>query len=214
MLQAPHEAVLRAEIPPTPSGSLPTPLSTIPTSACVVSPYCCLGVVVILENQDTPLHPPSGRGDKRLRQADRKLHVEYWHELLAYVDAAYSIKFRRHYPWNNLTRKNLWNLARGYSAWEVMALWQLYMECQSWWAKKTYWSVYGMVRDSSRLMDDPQFRRIALKFEGRLAEEKYGVVIQHSRVFNSLFPCNTNELTVGHTTQVQKMPRKFFTNAD
>jgi hypothetical protein len=37
-------------------------------------------------------------------------------------------KFGRHYPWNNLAGKNLWNLARGYSSWEVMALWGLYLE--------------------------------------------------------------------------------------
>jgi hypothetical protein len=99
---------------PSPSGSLPAPLSTIPTSPWAIPVCFRLGVAVVLESEDTPLHPPSARGDKRRRQANEKPHVEYWRELLAHIDAAYREKFGRHYPWNNLARKNLWNLARGY----------------------------------------------------------------------------------------------------
>jgi len=142
---------------------------------------------VILESQDTPLHPPSGRGDKRRRQAKQKPHVEYWHELLAYIDAAYRKKFARHYQWNNLARKNLWNLARGYSAWEVMALWDLYLESESWWAVQTTWSVYGMIRDASRLMDDSRLKQRALMHEAHLATCRFAKHINTSDVFNSLF---------------------------
>jgi hypothetical protein len=184
---AQHEAVLQAEIPPSPSGSLPTPLSTIPTSPWAASPYLCLGVAVVLENQDTPLHPPSGRGDKRRRQANHRPHVQYWRELLAYIDATYRKKFGRHYPWNNLARKNLWNMARALTPWEVMALWDLYLESESWWAVQTTWSVYGMICDAGRLMDNSRLKQVAFVHKENLARKRYGRPSDAKAVFSSLF---------------------------
>jgi hypothetical protein len=146
-----------------------------------------LGVAVILESDDTPLHPPSGRGDKR-RQAKQKRHVEYWHELLAHVDASYRKKFGRHYPWNNLARRNIHNLGRVHCAWRVMALWDLYLESESWWAKQTGWSVYGMIRDSGRLMDDSRFKQIAFKHDQSLLERHSRGRANPGDIFNWLFP--------------------------
>lgn len=133
-------------------------------------------MAVILECEDTPLHPPSGRGrgDRGIRQANQKPRVEYWRELLAYVDASYLKKFGRHYSWSNLGRKNLWNLARGYSSWEVMALWDLYLASETSWARKTGWSVYGMIRDVGRLLDKPCFKKIAAHHEENLALQRNG----------------------------------------
>jgi hypothetical protein len=161
--QAELEAVLQAAVTPSPSGSLPTPLSTRPSSPRSERRSACSGVV--LRQETTPLHPPSGRGDKKIRQANQKPHVEYWREMLAYVDAAYRKRFGRHYRWNNLARRNLWNLARGYSAWDVMSLWDLYLSSSSCWAKQTGWSVYGMIRDMGHLIDDQQFKELARKHE-------------------------------------------------
>jgi hypothetical protein len=114
------------------------------------------------------------RGRRGSRQANLKPHVEYWRELLAYIDAAYRKKFGRHYAWSNLARKNLRNLARVYSAWETMALWDLYLESESWWARKTGWSVYGMIRDQGRLMDDPRLKQLARKHQETLANNSPG----------------------------------------
>jgi hypothetical protein len=149
---------------------------------------------VIRKGQDTPLHPPSGRGDKRRRQANEKPHVEYWRELLAYVDAAYRKKFGKHYPWSNLARKNLWNFARGYSSWEVMALWDLYLESESWWARQSGWSVYGMIRDAGRLMDDSRLKKLAANYEDGLAQYRIGMRIKTRDVFISLFSPSACEL--------------------
>lgn len=113
-------------------------------------------------------------GDKMLRQANQKPRVEFWRDLLAHIDAAYRQKFKRHYPWNNLVRKNLWNLARAYSSWEVMALWDLYLESETWWACQTGWSVYGMIRDAGRLMDDPQFKQLAFNHEQQISKQCSG----------------------------------------
>ena|SRR5437879_6205434 len=131
-------------------------------------------MAVIRKSQETPLHPPYARGDKGLRQANQKPHVEYWHEVLAHVDSVYAKKFGQHYPWNNLARKNLWNLARVHSAWGVMALWDLYLETESHWARRTGWSVYGMIRDAGRLTDDPRFKQLAFKHEESLARHRSG----------------------------------------
>jgi hypothetical protein len=67
-------------------------------------------------------------------------------------------KFGPHDPWSALARKNLWNLARAYSSCEVMSLWDLHLAGESWWAVKTTWSVYGMIRDTGRLLDDSRFK--------------------------------------------------------
>src|SRR6266699_6786268 len=161
LLQAQHEAVLRAEFPPSPSGSLPAPFSTKPTSPLAVFVCSHPGVGVTWKGEATPPSSLSGRGDKRRRQAIEKPHVEYWRELLAHIDLAYRKKFGRHYPWNNLARLNIHNLGRVHYAWRVMALWDLYLESESWWARRTGCSVYGMIRDAGRLMDDTRFRQLA-----------------------------------------------------
>ncbi len=134
--------------------------------------------------QETPLHPPYPRGDRTLRQANQKPHVEYWHELLAYIDSAYVQKLGSHYPWNNLARKNLWNMARVHSAWGVMALWELYLEGNSAWARRTAWSVYGMIRDAGRLMDDLRFKHLAAKHEESLARQRFGRFAKASDVLS------------------------------
>ena len=190
MLQAQREAVLQAEIPPSPSGSLPAPLSTQPTSLLAGLHFSQSGVVVIPKGQETPLHPPfgSGRGDRKRRQANQKPRVEYWRELLAYIDAAYRKRFGRHYPWNNLVRKNLWNLARVHSAWGVMAFWDLYLESESWWARRTEWSVYGMIRDVGRLIDDARLKQLASKHEEQLARQRYGRFAGPLTVLGSFMP--------------------------
>jgi hypothetical protein len=77
----------------------------------------------------------------------------------------YCKKFKPHHPWNNLARKNLWNLGRVHCAWEVMALWDLYLEGESWWALRTGWSICGVIRDMGRLMDDPRFKQLAAHHE-------------------------------------------------
>ena len=145
-------------------------------------------MAVIRKGQETPLHPPfgSGRGDKGRRQANQKPHVEYWHELLAYIDSAYAKKLGRHYPWNNLVRKNLWNMARVHSAWGVMALWDLYLESESWWARRTGCSVYGMIRDAGRLMDDSRFKQLAAKHEEHLVTQRYGQFVKPVDLLRSL----------------------------
>jgi len=85
-----------------------------------------------------------------------------------YIDAAYRKKFGRHYPWNNLVRKHPWNLARVHSAWRVLALWDLYLESETWWASRTGWSVYGMIRDTGRLIEDSRFKDISTRYEQSL----------------------------------------------
>jgi len=108
------------------------------------------------------------RGRRGIRPPNPKPRVEYWHELLAYIESAYVKKFGHHYPWSNLARKNLWNLARVYSAWRVMALWDLYLESDSWWARQTRWSVYGMIRDCGLLLDESRFKQLAGEHENHL----------------------------------------------
>jgi hypothetical protein len=140
------------------------------------------------------------RGRRGSRQQNPKPRVEYWHELLAYIDATYRRKFGRHYPWGNLARRNLWNLARVHSAWRVMALWELYLASESWWALKTGCSVYGMIREVGRLMDDRRLKAYARQHEENLAKCCIGKRIETTDVFASLFQPNACLLPPGKDT--------------
>ena len=77
-------------------------------------------------------------------------------------------------PWNNLAPRNLWNLALAYSTWEVMAIWDLYLASESWWARQTGWSVYGMIRDAGWLIEDSRFKQLASTHDEELAKLRYG----------------------------------------
>ena len=153
----------------SPHPSLPNPLPP------GLSPVVDISSLAVLQKyKETPLHPPYTRGDKGPRKANQKPHVEYWRELLAYIDSSYRKKFGKHYPWSNLARKNLWNLARVHSAWGVMALWDLYLERESEWARRTAWSAYGLTRDAGWLIEGPHFKEISRNHEGNLASLRYG----------------------------------------
>ena len=170
--------------PLLPPGLSPVPPLYAPTTPGSGVVSCSSGVAVSQKGEDTPLHPPSARGDRGVRQANQKPKVEYWRELLAYVDATYVKKLGRHYPWSNLARKNLCNLARVHNAWGGMALWELYLDSQSWWARETHWSVYGMVRETGRLLDDSRFKHLALKHEEWLGSRQIGRFVSARDVLN------------------------------
>jgi hypothetical protein len=69
-----------------------------------------------------------------------------------------------------------------------MALWDSYLAGESWWAVKTNWSVYGMIRDAGRLMDDARFKGIGVTHMERIAKRRFGSHIELTNVFQSLFP--------------------------
>ena len=104
----------------------------------------------------------------------------HWPELLAYVDSAYVRRFGRHYAWSTLARKNLWNLARVHSVWGVMTLWDLYLAGDSWWARQSRWSVYGMICDAGRLMDD-SFQAARSQTRGRPGEAAFWPICRGGR---------------------------------
>ena len=175
MLRAELAALLRAEIPPLPRGLSPDP--SLPNPLPPLADLCSSqsGTAVIRKGQETPLHPPyRRRGDERGSPVEPETTRRILAATLAYVDSAYVRKLGSHYPWTNLARKNLWNLASLYSAWGVLALWDLYLESESDWARRTGWSVYGMIRDSGRLVDQPNFKQLASRHEEELAIQRYG----------------------------------------
>jgi len=49
-------------------------------------------------------------------------------------------------------------------------------------------SVYGMIRNVGRLLDDPRLKQLVLKHDERLAKQCYGRFPKPSDVFSSLFP--------------------------
>jgi len=74
-----------------------------------------------------------------------------------------------------------------------------YLDTDSWWASRTGCSVYGMIRDTGRLMDDLRLKQLAAKHEETLATHSFGKHIKTSDVFNSLFRWSACELGPGST---------------
>jgi hypothetical protein len=69
-----------------------------------------------------------------------------------------------------------------------MALWDLYLESESWWARKTGWSVYGMICDAGRLLDDSSLKKLAANYEEGLDQHCLGGGVKTIDLFTSLFP--------------------------
>jgi hypothetical protein len=65
-----------------------------------------------------------------------------------------------------------------------MALWDLYLETKSWWARQTGWSVYGMIRDAVWLIDDWRLKKLPFRDEGKLARQHFATVPTPRDIFN------------------------------
>jgi hypothetical protein len=72
-----------------------------------------------------------------------------------------------------------------------MALWDVYLEGKSPWALRTRWGVYGMIRETGRLTDDPRFKRRFLRHDEDLATQRYGRFTKASGSITT--PCETIE---------------------
>ena len=66
-----------------------------------------------------------------------------------------------------------------------MALWDLYLAGESWWARQTGWSVYGMIR------------------EKQLAKQCHGRLTKPRDVFNSLFSPSACKLATRFTNSLR-----------
>jgi hypothetical protein len=101
--------------------------------------------------------------------------IAYWHDLFRHINGSWLKLHGRLYPWNDADRKILANTARKYTAPAVMAMWNLYQAAPGYWHKATAGYLYGMVRDSGRLLDDPKFKPLRRYFENEMQQQYPGL---------------------------------------
>lgn len=82
-----------------------------------------------------------------------------------HISKTWERKKGRKYPFTGQDLKQLKLLRGFFTAPEVMALWQCYLQASPFWGPKTGFLVSGLWAERSVLLDDPSFKRLTVKFE-------------------------------------------------
>lgn len=112
---------------------------------------------------------------KPRQRPTRTTAIEFWHDIFRHIN----IHAAEPYPWQNSDRKILANAARKYGAAQVMAMWDFYISPENSWTKSTGKTIYGMVRDSARILDQAGFKTLARDYERYLLKrhDRYDAVL-------------------------------------
>lgn len=110
-----------------------------------------------------PSHSP-----KKGKTQPAKEPAPYWHELIAHIDASWTLRKGVPYGWDGREFARLRDLVRVYRAWGVMALWDLYMSTGGFWAKRTGYMISGLIEEKGLLLDDPKWKQLAKNYESKL----------------------------------------------
>lgn len=134
------------------------------------------GGVSSLPDVQTPLTKAvltAGVDVRGVRGEPERIH--FWHDLFRHVNGSWFKTHGQTYPWNNRDRKVMANAARKYGAATIMAMWTLYQAQPAAWHKLTGGTIYGMVRDSGRLLDLPRFKSMQRYFKNELDQAHPGL---------------------------------------
>lgn len=128
-----------------------------------------------LRREETPpLPPPFPDGGVKTEATaqlsnDRKRSVlPDWHALFRHINHRCFVSDGRNYRWTNADRKILYNAARKYGAAAILAMWDIYFEFRGGWFASTGGTIYGMVRDSARILDHAEFKLRQREHQSRL----------------------------------------------
>lgn len=126
-----------------------------------VSPAVDVSPTVSIETPDcTPL-PEAGQGaHATARKRARRVRPEYIRDVRRHIEQSFKARTDRYFQWTGLYRANLRTMMGVYTAWEIMALWDLYIE-----ASRNVYRLYYMEREAVFLMDDPRFKELSRKHE-------------------------------------------------
>lgn len=92
-----------------------------------------------------------------------------WQDMIDYMDRTWATKKGvKHYPWKGRDFKTLAGLANNFGAAGVMALWDLYLEGNSYWGLKTGLMFDGLIYDVGLLLDNKRYKHILAGHEKKI----------------------------------------------
>lgn len=116
---------------------------------------------VSIETLDCNPLPEAGQGaHATARKRARRVRPEYIRDVRRHMERTFKARTGSDFQWTALYRANLRTMMGVYSAWEIMALWDLYIE-----ASRNVYRLYYMEREAVFLMDDPRFKDLCRKHE-------------------------------------------------
>jgi uncharacterized protein YdaU (DUF1376 family) len=119
-----------------------------------------------------PVVPSTGPGSHKKRQiaTDARNAIENWQDLVDHIDQAWKTKKGAPYPWDGQEFKKLHALAKTYQAAGVMAMFDLYMQIQTYFGKLTGYTLDGLRRDIGVIVDDPRWKPLSKSYDDKLNE--------------------------------------------
>ena len=96
------------------------------------------------------------------RKRIRRPRPEYIRDVRRYITAAWLKHSGQEFNWSPLARENLYRMALTFRAWELMAMWDIYLE-----RPRVIYSVFYMGKVAAQIVADPRFKAIASKHEER-----------------------------------------------
>lgn len=141
------------------------------------------------ETTRTPLAPLPGANDfsnatKKRRRTART--IEYWQPLVDHINSSWITKKKAPYPWSPFEYAQLSQLTRIYQAWGVMALWDLYLVTETYWAKQTRYMIEGLKRDVGVLVDQPRWKDLCKQYEEKLLSPSGDNLVSVASITNGL----------------------------
>jgi hypothetical protein len=104
--------------------------------------------------------PQKIRGERQGWQRTRKngafnkrQRIKFWNQLCGHINRTWKNKYGVGYPWQGIDRAILAQTARKYSAWDVMALWDIYLAADLKWKR-----LVGFLHSLNRWVDDPSYK--------------------------------------------------------
>lgn len=120
--------------------------------------------------KNPPISPPSPRPSRKPKGAA----IEFWKELVEHINAGWMMRKKAAYPWDDYEFKKLRSLAKIYQAHGVMALWDVYMQIETYFGKLTGYMLDGLKKDVGVIVDQPQWKPLAAKYEKQLYDAAFG----------------------------------------
>lgn len=110
-------------------------------------------------------------GEAKRVKKEKKVEVPtpYFEEMVAHMDKAWFDKKQAKFNWEGRFFKDLKGLARNYSPFGVMALYDLYLSSNDDWARSVGYSFPGFISSLPKLLDQPGWKKLKNSYEEKYA---------------------------------------------
>lgn len=101
------------------------------------------------------------------RRKKEEPSTPYFQEMVNHIDEAWSAKKKAKFHWEGRFFKELRGLARTYSPFGIMGLFDLYMQSSDDWVRNTGYSFPAFVSHLPKLLDNPGWKQLKRFYEDR-----------------------------------------------